>query len=73
MGIDAFGLARILQRRVKSLKSVGYSHPPIIRDEGAYFRVGLPSGDRLEVSVRVVPLEEDFQSVFQAASEQKNS
>lgn len=58
MRIDAFWLARSIQKHVKRLKSAGYSHPPIHNGEGASFRV-TTQGRRFEVTVREISIEED--------------
>lgn len=57
--IDAFGLARSIQKHVKRLKSAGYSHPPILDGEVASFRV-TTNGRRFEVSVREISIEEEL-------------
>lgn len=58
--INSFWLARSIQKHVKRLKSAGYSHPPIFNGEGASFRVSNHNGDRFEVIVRPVSIEEEL-------------
>lgn len=58
--LDAFGLARSIQKHVKRLKSAGYSHPPILDGERASFRVGDKTGRRYEVSVREISIDEEL-------------
>lgn len=61
MKIDAFWLARSIQKHVKRVKSAGYSHPPIIDDdEAASFRV-TTQGRRFEVRVREISLDEELE------------
>ena len=57
--LDAFGWARSIQKHVKRLKSAGYSHPPILDDEVASFRV-TTDGRRFEVIVREISIEEEL-------------
>jgi hypothetical protein len=63
MKLGAFQLARSLHKHVKRLKSVGYSHPPICQNDRAWFRATLHDGRRLEVSVRVITLEEEYRDL----------
>lgn len=58
--LDAFGLARSIQKHVKRLKSAGYSHPPILDGERASFLVGDKTGRRYEVSVREISIDEEL-------------
>lgn len=58
--LDAFGLARSIQKHVKRLKTAGYSHPPILDGEVASFRVGDGHGRKYEVTVREISIEEEF-------------
>lgn len=52
---DAFAIARSIQKHVKRVKSFGYSHPPIMEDDGAYFRINV---DGRVFRVSVVPNED---------------
>ena len=49
---DAFAIARSIQKHVKRVKSFGYSHPPIVEGEGAYFRINV---DGHVFRVNVIP------------------
>ena len=58
--IEPFTIARMLQRFIVKKKSVGYSHPPILRGKTAVFNLLDNHGNKFEVSVREISLDEEI-------------
>ncbi len=52
MQLESFNLARMLQRFASKKKSVGYSHPPILKNEKAIFRAYDHTGRVFVVTVQ---------------------
>lgn len=70
--LDVLALGRSIQRHIKTLKSVGYSHPPQFKDGVAKFYALDHFGNKYEVSVRPISLDEELDALKRFENDKKS-
>jgi len=68
--LDGWALARSIQKHVRRLKSAGYSHPPIVTDECAYFDV-TTHGRKYRVTVQERTVDDELREAREWCEQNK--